>query len=80
MLRFDGIHGDKKLGMEQVARTAENGRYLRPFAKIILALAARREKQNALAQRLFRELSEQYPDSELFALEYAKAMSVASGD
>src|SRR6266403_4680355 len=80
MLRFGGIHGDKKLGMEQVARTAENGRYLRPFAKIILALAARREKQNALAQRLLRELSEQYPDSELFASEYAKAMSVASGD
>ena len=80
VLQFDGIHGDKKLGMEQVARTAENGRYLRPFAKIILALAARREKQNALAQRLFRELSEQYPDSELFASEYAKAMSVASGD
>jgi hypothetical protein len=25
-------------------------------------------------------LSEQYPDSELFASEYAKAMSVASGD
>ena len=42
LLRFDGIHGDKKLGMEQVAKTAENGRYLRPFAKIILALAARR--------------------------------------
>jgi hypothetical protein len=73
-LWFGGIHGDKKLGMEQVARTAENGRYLRPFAKIILALAARREKQNALAQRLFRELSEQYPGNEVFALEYAKAM------
>jgi hypothetical protein len=73
-LWFGGIHGDKKLGMEQVARTAENGRYLRPFAKIILALAARREKQDALAQRLFRELSEQYPGNEVFALEYAKAM------
>src|ERR1700682_5009313 len=73
-LWFGGIHGDKKLGMEQVAKTAENGRYLRPFAKIILALAARREKQDALAQRLFRELSEQYPDNQLFASEYAKAM------
>jgi tetratricopeptide (TPR) repeat protein len=72
-LWFGGIHGDKKLGMEQVAKTAENGRYLRPFAKIILALAARREKQNALAQKLLRELSEQYPDNELFASEYAKA-------
>jgi hypothetical protein len=75
-LWFGGIHGDKKLGMEQVAKTAENGRYLRPYAKIILALAARREKQNALAQKLLRELSEQYPDNELFASEYAKAMSL----
>ena len=79
-LWFGGIHGDKKLGMEQVARTVENGRYLRPFAKIILALAARREKQDVLAQRLFRELTQQYPDNEQFASEYAKAMSAPSGD
>jgi hypothetical protein len=79
-LWFGGIHGDKKLGMEQVARTVEDGRYLRPFAKIILALAARREKQEALAQKLFRELSEQYPDNKQFASEYAKAMSQPSAD
>ena len=79
-LWFDGIHGDKKLGMEQVAKTAENGHYLLPFAKIILALAARRENQTTLAQRLLRELKEEYPDSALFASEYAKAMSVQSGD
>src|SRR5215472_6996794 len=75
-LWFDGIHGNKKLGMEQVAKTAENGRYLRPFAKILLALAARREKQAALAQNLLRELSEEYPESQLFASEYAKASSL----
>ncbi len=75
-LWFGGIHGDKKLGMEQVAKTAENGRYLQPFAKIILALAARREKQDDLAQRLLRELKEQYPGNALFASEYAKAMGL----
>jgi hypothetical protein len=74
MLRFGGIHGDKKLGMEQVGKTVENGRYLQPFAKILLALAARREKQNALAQKLLRELSEEFPESSLYAAEYAKAM------
>jgi tetratricopeptide (TPR) repeat protein len=74
MLWFGGIHGDKKLGMEQVGKTAENGRYLQPFAKILLALAARREKQNALAQKLLRELTEEFPASPLFAAEYAKAM------
>src|SRR5215470_4477637 len=76
-LWFGGIHGDKKLGMEQLTKTAENGCYLRPFAKIVLALAARREKQNALAQKLLHELNEQYPDNALFASEYAKAMSVS---
>jgi hypothetical protein len=74
LLWFGGVHGDKKLGMAQVAKTAENGRYLKPFAKIMLALAARREKQNALAQKLLRELSEEFPASPLFAAEYAKAM------
>ena len=76
-LWFGGIHGDKKLGMEQVGKTAENGRYLRPFAKIILALAARRENQDALAQRLLLELKQQYPDNVLFASEYAKALSLS---
>lgn len=74
LLWFGGVHGDKKLGMEQVGKTAENGRYLKPFGKIMLALAARREKQNALAQKLLRELSEEFPESPLYAAEYAKAM------
>ena len=75
-LWFDGIHGDKKLGMEQVAIAAENGRYLRPFAKIILALAACRENQAGLGRKMLRELIERYPDSELFASEYAKVSNL----
>jgi len=78
VLWFGGIHGDKKLGMEQLRRTIDGGRYLRPFAKILLALAARREKQDLVAQKLLRELSEEYPESPLFAAEYAKAMGAGS--
>ena len=74
-LWFDGVHGNRQLGMEQVPKTAEHGHYLRPFAKIILALAARREKQVPLAQKLLRELCEQYPDTQLYASEYAKVSS-----
>jgi L-rhamnose mutarotase len=73
-LWFGGIHGDKKLGMEQIANTVESGRYLRPFAKIMLALAARREKQSALAQKLLHELTEEFPSNDTYAAEYAKAM------
>src|SRR5262245_23119784 len=78
MLWFGGIHGDKKLGMEQLKKTIDNGRYLKPFAKILLALAALREKQNIVAQKLLRELSEEYPESTLFATEYEKAMTAGS--
>jgi hypothetical protein len=60
--------------MQQLGKTVEGGRYLQPFAKILLALAARREKQDAVAQKLLRELSEEFPESPLYAAEYAKAM------
>jgi hypothetical protein len=73
-LMFGGVHGDKKLGMQQLGKTIDGGRYLQPYAKILLALAARREKQNSLGQKLFRELSEEFPESPLYAAEYAKAM------
>jgi len=74
LLWFGGINGDKKLGMEQLTKTAEGGRYLKPFAKILLALSARREKQDALAQKLLLELTQEFPANPLFAAEYAKAM------
>jgi hypothetical protein len=74
LLWFGGIHGDKKLGMEQLRKTAEGGLYLKPYAKILLALSARREKQNAVAQKLLLELTQEFPENPLFATEYAKAM------
>lgn len=74
VLWFGGIHGDKVLGMQQVMKTAQNGHYLRPFAKILLALSARREKQDALAQKLLKELTDEFPSNSTYAAEYAKAM------
>ena len=74
VLSFGGVHGDKKLGMQQLGKSADSGLYLRPFAKIMLALAARREKQDALAQKMLRELTDEFSASQLFAAEYAKAL------
>jgi hypothetical protein len=74
ILTFGGVHGDKKLGMQQLGKSADSGLYLRPFAKIMLALAARREKQDALAQKLLHELSQEFSASLLFETEYAKSM------
>src|SRR5260370_36206189 len=75
-LWFGGIHGDKKIGMEQLAKTTENGLYLKPFAKIVLSLAERRVKQDRLPQMLLRVLTEHYPSNELLASEYVKAKGI----
>lgn len=71
-LWFGGYHGDRALGMQQLERTAERGTYLRPYAKILLALAARREGQEDLARRQLLELTRDYPASPLFAAEYSR--------
>ena len=74
VLWFGGIHGDKKLGMSEVQKTADSGHYLKPFAKILLALSARREKQNDLAQKNLKELTEEFPGNAVYSSEYAKAL------
>lgn len=74
LLWFGGIHGDKQRGMSLVEKTATGGHYLKPFAKILLALSARREKQNALAQKNLKELTEEFPGNAVYSAEYAKAM------
>ena len=74
VLWFGGIHGDKALGMSEVQKTADNGHYLRAFARILLALSARREKQNALAIKNLKELTDEFPGNLVYQTEYAKAM------
>lgn len=69
LLRLGGIQGDRELGMKQLATTAAQGNYLRPFAKILLALAALREKQLSLARTELQELTVEFPQNPLFARE-----------
>lgn len=71
-LRFVGVRGDKRRGIQQLEIAAAQGRYLRPFAKILLALAALREKQPELARAQLVELVAEFPENPLFANELAK--------
>jgi len=74
ILWFGGIHGDKALGMSKVEKTANNGNYLKPFAMILLALSARREKKNDLAIKNLKALTEEFPGNTVYETEYAKAL------
>jgi hypothetical protein len=68
-LSFAGVHGDKKLGLQQLGTVAEKGHYLRPYAKLMLALAFLREKMTDKAGTLLAELSAEFPANPLFARE-----------
>ena len=72
VLGFAGIHGDKKKGMEQLEIAAKHGHYLRPFAKVLLALTALREKRPQVAREQLTELVAEFPENSLFAGELAK--------
>ena len=71
-LGIAGIHGDKKLGIQQLQIAADHGHYLRPFAKIILALAALREKKIEVARAQLKQLVAEFPENPLFVSELAK--------
>jgi hypothetical protein len=71
-LRFVGVRGDKAGGIQQLEIAAAQGRYLRPFAKILLALVALREGQPELARTQLAELVAEFPQNPLFASELAK--------
>ena len=71
-LGFAGIRGDKKAGIQQIQIAADHGHYLGPFAKIMLALAALREKKPEVARTELHELVMAFPENPLFASELAK--------
>ncbi len=68
-LWFGGIHGDKDRGIEQLQLAADHGHYLKPFAKIMLALAYEREHKMDLARPLLASLVNEFPSNPLYAHE-----------
>jgi hypothetical protein len=78
LIRFGGFHGDRALGMQQLGLTAANGHYLRPYAKLTLALAAMREKKWDLARAEFEQLTAEFPANRKFARELEKLRAPAA--
>lgn len=80
VLWFGGVHGDRVRGMEEMQRAADHGRYLRPFAQILLALACEREHQPTRARVLLSLLTREFPANQRFARELALLNARTPGD
>jgi hypothetical protein len=69
LLRIYGAQADKNRGIEKLKLTAEKGHYLLPFARLLLAVAALRDKDKTKARELLAGLAREYPNNGLYARE-----------
>lgn len=71
-LRLGGIEGDRGEAVRELSIVAERGRYLAPFAQILLSVARLRDGDRAGALQLLSNLRSRYPHNPLFAEEVAR--------
>jgi len=71
-LRAGGAQTDKELGIRDLMLTAEHGHYLLPYAKVLLAVAAMRDKNMARAKELLQGLAREFPHNRLYLQELAR--------
>jgi hypothetical protein len=72
LVRLGGLSGTKAGGIEELQLTAQRGRYLAPFARILLAIAYVRENDRPRARELLVSLEQDFPQNPLFAREIVR--------
>jgi hypothetical protein len=75
MLRLSGAQTDKDKGIEYLKITAEKGRYLGPYARLLLAIAALRDQDKTTAKKLLSDLAREFPQNRLYQIELARLRS-----
>jgi hypothetical protein len=60
------------VGIQKLKLTAANGRYLRPYARLLLAVAALRAKDRSGAKELLTGLVREFPANRLYVEELAR--------
>jgi hypothetical protein len=71
-LGISGAQTDKQTGLKDLRIVAEQGHYLLPFARLLLAIAALRDGDRAQARNLLTWLSDHFPQNTLYQQELAK--------
>lgn len=79
LLRLSGGETDRALGLQKLRLTAEKGHYLAPFARLMLAVAAMRDKHPAEARSLLAGLCTEFPQNPLYSSELARLGPVGQG-
>lgn len=72
ILRLGGAQTDREEGLQKLRLTATKGHYLAPYARLLLAVAALRDKDRHTARQLLAGLSQEFPQNELYRKELAR--------
>jgi hypothetical protein len=72
MLQLGGAQTDPVRGVEKLRLTAEKGHYLRPYARLLMAVVALREHDRNTAIAILQDLVKQYPQNRLYSEELAR--------
>lgn len=72
ILQAYGSETDAARGVEKLRLCLASGRYLKPFARLLLAVAAIRGKEFARARELLLGLAHEFPKNPLYSQEAAK--------
>jgi hypothetical protein len=72
LLRLGGAQTDKQDGLSKLRLTAEKGHYLAPYARLLLAVAALRDRDRGQARSLLAGLAQEFPSNQLYQNELAR--------
>jgi hypothetical protein len=72
LLRRTGAQTNKQIGIHELKIVADKGHYLKPYAKVLLAIVALRDNKKQEARSYLAELSEEFPHNDLFRQELQK--------
>jgi hypothetical protein len=72
LLSLGGAQVDRERGIQDLRLTAEKGHYLSPYARLLLAVAALRNKERGQARDLLTALVRDFPHNRLYSEELAR--------
>ncbi len=72
VLQLSGSETDKETGIAKLKLTAEKGTYLRPYARLLLGVAALRDGDRDTARRILQDLTREFPHNYLYSEELAR--------
>jgi len=72
VLRLSGAQTSKDKGIANLKITAEKGRFLAPYARLLLVIACLRDQDRNTAKKLLADLARDFPQNPLYQMELAR--------